>query len=355
MSRPPAGDRGATASVRLAISMGCPAGIGPEVAVLAASRADVPTVLVGDEATLVRAATLRGVDAGSWIRLTTEDAFDTHHRGVAVWSRPDGGALGAAGPPAFGAPRPVDGAAQLAAVDEALRLVRTGRADALVTGPVAKSVIAASGAPGAASFLGHTEYIASALSAPEPTMTFVDPKGLSVALVTTHLALRHVPDAITVAGVAASTYWLVDMLGRLLGRAPRVVVTALNPHAGESGLLGREEAEVIAPGVAAGRARLAAGDVPVAALDGPIGAESAFRHAQNGRYDGVVAMYHDQATIPAKLLGFGDAVNVTLGLPVTRTSVDHGTAYDVAGSGQASSRGMEAAVALAVRLASSKR
>jgi len=132
------------------------------------------------------------------------------------------------------------------------------------------------------------------------------------------------------------------------------VVAALNPHAGEQGLLGDEEARVIGPGIEVGRTRLTAAGVKVERLDGPMGAESAFRYAQGGRYDGVVAMYHDQATIPSKLLGFGDAVNVTLGLPVVRTSVDHGTAYDVAGSGEASASGMSAAVSLAVRLASVK-
>lgn len=333
----------------LAISVGCPAGIGPEVAVEAAARATAPCLLVGDEATLRRAADLRGIDTSGWS--APQEASVSTSR-VAIWSQPGRGALSS--PPPFGAPRPEDGAAQLAAVDEALRLVRDGHARALVTGPVSKAVIASSGAPGAADFLGHTEHLARALGADEPTMTFVDPKGLSVALVTTHLPLRRVPDAITEERVAATVYWLCEMLHRLHGRPPRVVVAALNPHAGERGLLGDEEIRVITPGIEAGRARLDADGVAVAALEGPTGAETAFRHAQGGRYDGVVAMYHDQATIPSKLLGFGDAVNATLGLPVVRTSVDHGTAYDVAGSGDASAAGMSAAVALAVRLASTK-
>ncbi len=334
---------------RLAISVGCPAGIGPEVAVEAANQTTAPCLLVGDEATLRRAAGLRGIDASAWPALDEVSASTPR---VAIWSKPGRGAL--ASPPPFGAPRPEDGAAQLGAVDEALRLVREGRASALVTGPVSKAAIASSGAPGASDFLGHTEHLARALGADEPTMTFVDPEGLAIALVTTHLPLRRVPDAITPQGVAATVYWLAEMLHRLHGRPPRVVVAALNPHAGEQGLLGDEEVEVIRPGIEAGRARLDAAGLVMARLDGPTGAETAFRHAHGGRYDGVVAMYHDQATIPSKLLGFGDAVNVTLGLPVVRTSVDHGTAYDVAGSGEASAAGMSAAVSLALRLASTK-
>jgi len=334
----------------LAISVGCPAGIGPEVSVVAAAKAEMPCLLVGDEATLRRAAELRGLAHAAWPALGDPGEQRTQ---VAIWSQPGCGAL--ASPPPFGAPRPEDGAAQLRAVDEALRLVREDVARALVTGPVSKAVIASSGVEGASSFLGHTEHIARALGADEPTMTFVDAKGgLSVSLVTTHLPLRAVSDAITVSGVCASTFWLSAMLGRLVGRPPRVVVAALNPHAGEQGLLGDEEMRVIAPGIEAARARLSGEGIVVERLDGPMGAESAFRHAQGGLYDGVVAMYHDQATIPSKLLGFGDAVNVTLGLPVVRTSVDHGTAYDVAGSGTASAAGMSAAIALAARLSSKR-
>src|SRR5262249_51608798 len=139
-------------------------------------------------------------------------------------------------------------------------------------------------------------------------------------------------------------------LCRSLGRQrPRLAVAALNPHAGEGGLLGDEEITRLSPGLAEARLRLAADGV-VADVEGPLGAETAFRLAACGAFDGVVAMYHDQATIPSKLLGFGEAVNVALGLPIVRTSVDHGTAYDLAGTGRADARGMREALALAVRL-----
>jgi len=126
-------------------------------------------------------------------------------------------------------------------------------------------------------------------------------------------------------------------------------VTGCNPHAGEDGLMGTEEPRRIAPGIDLARTRLARAGI-AAVITGPVGAETAVRHARAGRYDAVVAMYHDQATIPMKLIGFGEAVNVTLGLPIIRTSVDHGTGYDIAGRGEADARGMKSAIDLAVRL-----
>jgi 4-hydroxythreonine-4-phosphate dehydrogenase len=168
-------------------------------------------------------------------------------------------------------------------------------------------------------------------------------KEFSAALVTTHLPLARVPRAITPSAVARAITHLADFLVRLGIRGPRIVVCGLNPHAGEAGRIGREEIRAIVPGMARARRR-------GLRLDGPLGAESAFRLAARGRYDGVVAMYHDQATIPMKLLVFGEAVNVTLGLPIVRTSVDHGTAYDQAGKGTADASGMRAAIDLAAKL-----
>jgi 4-hydroxythreonine-4-phosphate dehydrogenase len=163
-----------------------------------------------------------------------------------------------------------------------------------------------------------------------------------------------VPAAITPAAVATTTYWLARLLRSLGQERPRVAVAALNPHAGEGGLLGDEETTRIAPGIALARERLAR-DGLAAELVGPLGAETAIRLAAGGTFAGVVTMYHDQGTIPSKLLGFGEAVNVTLALPIVRTSVDHGTAYDRAGTGQADARGMREAMALAVRLCAAPR
>ena len=254
-------------------------------------------------------------------------------------------------PTPFGAPDAAAGAAELAWIDEATDLVRSGAARALCTGPVSKHAIATSGAPGSQGFRGHTEHLAARLGAAEVVMAFSS-KQLTTALVTTHLPIAAVPAAITPEAVAVSIFWLASLLHALAkprARRPRVAVAALNPHAGEGGLLGDEELTRIAPGIALARARLAREGID-AEVFGPLGAETAMRLAARGAWDGVVAMYHDQATIPSKLLGFGEAVNVTLGLPIVRTSVDHGTAYDRAGTGKADARGMREALALAVKL-----
>jgi 4-hydroxythreonine-4-phosphate dehydrogenase len=339
----------------LAISVGCPCGIGPEVAVAAAAATrDATCILVGDRAIIERAAAEVGVLAK---RLVAVDARTSERQKLAPGSI---GCLVDAAPVALaraphGHPTREAGAAQLSWIDQATDLVTTGRADALVTGPVSKHAIASAGGRGRR-FRGHTEYLAERLGVSEVTMAFWAEK-LLVSLVTTHLPIAKVSRAITddkVASAIVHTVLLVRGLGR---KKPRVAVSGLNPHAGEQGLLGREEELRIVPGIAIARKRLARISAPRASphgpidLYGPIGAETAIRQAYAGRYDAVVAMYHDQATIPMKLVGFGEAVNVTLGLPIIRTSVDHGTGYDIAGTGKADPRAMQSAIALAVRLA----
>jgi 4-hydroxythreonine-4-phosphate dehydrogenase len=178
-------------------------------------------------------------------------------------------------------------------------------------------------------------------------------KELTIALVTTHLPIARVARALTSKNVAGAVFWTTGLVSRLGKKRPHIVVTGLNPHAGEGGLLGNEESEFVVPGIDLARLRLARARI-AATVTGPVGAETAIRHARAGHYDAVVAMYHDQATIPMKLVGFGEAVNVTLGLPIVRTSVDHGTGYDIAGRGKADARGMKAAIDLAVRLAAGR-
>jgi 4-hydroxythreonine-4-phosphate dehydrogenase len=332
--------------VTIAVSVGCPSGIGPEVAVAAASRAaEAACVLVGDEAVIRRAARLRRI-AGKRL-VSVSDRADIQALAPGEIGVFRGSTTMRALPP-FGRPDAEAGAAQLAWINEALALVREGTAGALVTGPVSKHAISTRSAAGAEPFLGHTEHLARLLGAREVVMAFWSPE-LCTSLVTTHLALADVPRSITPKGVATSAYWLARLLRDLGAPRPRLVIAALNPHAGEGGLLGREEGDRITPGIRAARRRLARAGID-AVLAGPIGAETAFRHTASGAYDGVVAMYHDQATIPSKLLSFGDAVNVTLGLPIIRTSVDHGTAYDLAGTGRADASAMGAALNLAVRL-----
>ncbi len=333
--------------VRALVSVGCPSGIGPEVGVVAASRERTArVVLVGDAGAIRLAARHRGIDEKRLVRVSDPaEGFRLPRNRIAIWQPT---AMLAARDRKAGAPTRASGAAQLAWVDAACDAVTQGQADALVTGPVSKEAIVLSGAPGSKDFLGHTEHLQRRLGAKEVVMAFWSP-ALVTSLATTHLPLARVPAAVTPAVVGRATYWLAWLLARLSKGAPRVAVAAMNPHAGEGGLLGREERQRIIPGIELARARLRASGID-AHVDGPIPAESAFRLAMAGRWDGVAAMYHDQATIPMKLAGFGEAVNVSLGLPIVRTSVDHGTAYDRAGTWSADARGMQAALALASRL-----
>jgi 4-hydroxythreonine-4-phosphate dehydrogenase len=334
---------------RLAVSIGCPSGIGPEVSVRAARKVrDARVVLVGDLGVVRRAAKVSGVAPESFVPVASaREGFALGARLTGV-VQPGSPLLARdAGP---GHPSKAGGAAQLAWIDAATDLVAAGEADALVTGPVSKAAIAHSGAPSADVFRGHTEHLEMRLGAREVVMAFAC-ETLTTALVTTHLPLSAVPRAITAEAVARATFWLADLCARLL--PPRTVVkiavASLNPHAGEGGLLGEEETRAIVPGIEEATRRARAAKLRVT-ISGPVPAESAFRLGARGAYDGVVAMYHDQATIPMKLLGFGDAVNVSLALPIVRTSVDHGTAYDIAGRGVADARGMLRAMELAVRL-----
>jgi 4-hydroxythreonine-4-phosphate dehydrogenase len=333
---------------RAMVTMGCPCGIGAEVGLLAAiEQRAARVVLVGDYGAAIAAAEGRGIDPSRCIRVADPGAGWTLPRGrVAIW-QPTADLREADRRP--GHPSRGAGAAQLAWVDAACDRVAKREADALVTGPVSKEQIVRSGARGSRDFRGHTEHLQRRLRAREVVMAFWS-SALVTSLVTTHLPLARVPRALTATLVSRATFWLAWLLSRLSKGTPRVAVAALNPHAGEGGLLGLEERKSIAPGIALARARLARAGV-AATVEGPIPAESAFRLALAGEWDGVAAMYHDQATIPMKLVGFGEAVNVSLGLPIVRTSVDHGTAYDRAGAWTADASGMKLAIELAARLA----
>lgn len=345
----------AAAVRRIVVSVGCPSGIGPEVSVVAAAaERSACVLLVGDAGALRAAAAGRGISAARLVRVTQpSDAWALPRGLVAVWQ--PGRDLAPRDRKA-GSPTRASGAAQLAWIDAACDLASSGAASALVTGPVSKEAIVRSGgaaSPCAAEFLGHTEHLQRRLHAREVVMAFWSPD-LVTSLATTHLPLAQVPRAVTPARVARASYWLAWLLTRTGATAPRIAVASLNPHAGEGGLLGREERTRIVPGIASARARLRTEGIE-ATLEGPVPAESAFRlasvrAAEARRWAGVVALYHDQATIPMKMAGFGDAVNVSLGLPIVRTSVDHGTAYDRAGTWTADAHGMRAAMALAVRL-----
>ena len=295
-------------SAPLLVSTGDPAGVGPLVSVRAARVVDVPALLFGD------GAQLASLDPGASVVDTgvVEQTTILLH-----------------------APSAAGGAAQLAALDAAIDRALDGEGRALVTAPTCKEAVQLSGVP----FIGQTEHLArrAGLADDEVTMLFLGPR-LRVGLVTTHGALRDVPDRITGRRVERACRHLGEALRALGLDTPRIVVSGLNPHAGEGGLFGNEERDVIGPAARA------------AGADGPVGAETAFRLAAAGEVDGVVAMYHDQATIASKLLDWTEAVNVTWGLPFLRTSVDHGVAYDAARDGSASAAGMVAAMRLALRL-----
>ncbi len=333
-------------TVRLAVSVGCASGIGPEVSVVAAREIQKACVLlVGDRGALTRAAEARHVKPPQFV----DDPRSVTGAGVFGWQ--PGPSL-ATEDRVLGAPTKRTGVAQLSWIDQACDLVSSKDWHALVTGPVSKEAIARSGAAGAKGFVGHTEHLQKRLRAREVIMAFWSAR-LTTSLATTHLALSQVPRAVTRVSVARATFWLATLLIELGHKQPRIAVAALNPHAGERGLLGKDEAR-IEKGIELARERLQNAH-KIALISGPIPAETAMRLGASGAFEGVVAMYHDQATIPMKLLAFGDEVNVSLGLPIIRTSVDHGTAYDRAPRFDADAKAMITAMKLASRLAGSPR
>lgn len=315
----------------IAITPGEPAGIGPDLAVmLAQCERDARLVFIADAGLLAdRACRLglpfhqTGYDA---VRMPPPGTVEVLHCPLVAEALP--GSLTIA-----------NARYVLDCLDRAAAGCLDGSFGAMVTGPVHKGIVNDAGIP----FTGHTEYLA-AWAGVEPVMMLTADR-LRVALVTTHLPLRAVPEAIT-ADVVRYTLRTVDReLREKFGIAsPRVAVCGLNPHAGEGGHLGREELDVIAPVIAACRA-------DGLDLRGPLPADTAFTPHVLEEVDAVVAMYHDQGLTALKALGFGHAINITLGLPFIRTSVDHGTALELAGTGKASAHSLEAALALAVELA----
>ncbi len=330
----------------LAVSVGDAGGVGPLVAMRAALAlcAEESFVLFGDAHQLEQLAAIEGqvsrlrrfADAPSARRLELDCV------GIIDTGRVDPSLI------AQHRDLPEVGEAQWQTLCTAARAVQSGALRALVTGPTSKAAIVSAGH----AFTGQTELLASlaGLADDDVTMMFLGPK-LRVALVTTHLAVREAPAAVLASRVARTVRHLAQALLRLSPNASthKLVVAGLNPHAGEGGLFGREEVDVIAPALRAlaTESVFASGKVQ---LVGPSPAEAVFRAAQRGDLDGVVAMLHDQATIASKLLDWGSAVNVTWGLPFVRTSVDHGVAFDAARSGAAEHDGMLAAMQMARRL-----
>jgi 4-hydroxythreonine-4-phosphate dehydrogenase len=310
----------------LAISLGDPAGIGPEIVVRALAERPAADVLVfGDPGVLERAAKIVGLAPPPSARV----------RGVTAL---------AAAEVTPGQPNDASSRAQLAYLTAAVDAALAGEVRALVTAPISKEWIARAGF----AFPGHTEYLAARAGVSEFAMMLAGPK-LRVTVATTHVRLSDVPRLLTVDGIASTIWLTAEGLARRFGiTAPRVAVAGLNPHASEAGRFGDEEERLVKPAIDKARARLAAAKLD-ATIDGPQVPDSVFRQAAGGAYDAVVALYHDQGLIPLKLLHFDDGVNLTLGLPFVRTSPDHGTAYDIAGTGRARAQSFLAAFDLAGR------
>jgi 4-hydroxythreonine-4-phosphate dehydrogenase len=286
---------------RVAITAGDPAGIGPEIAAKAA-------------------ADRRVLDVCRPVIFAAQQASDV----------PLGQVSAEAGRAAY------------ETIVRAVSAARAGEVDALATAPVNKLAFARAGLP----WKGHTDLIAHLCDTPRVAMLFYS-RQLTVVLATVHIPLADVPAALTPERLLETIELTAAWLPCVGATRPRIAVAGLNPHAGENGLLGHEDAAVIVPVVADARAR-------GCEVSGPWPADTVFVRAVKGEFDAVVACYHDQGLVPVKLLAFGEAVNVTIGLPIIRTSVDHGTAFDIAGRGIADAGSMVQAVLLAARLASSR-
>jgi 4-hydroxythreonine-4-phosphate dehydrogenase len=327
--------------ITLGVTLGDVTGIGPEVALKAASHGDfgdVALVLVGDSETIQSEAVRYGVTQPiqPWQQAVS---------GPGLWRLDPGDSVL---PRGLKAGAPEASRAAVASLREGARRCLQGEWQGLVTAPVSKEAIQRSGIP----FVGQTEFLSELAGTTRTAMMLLgtDDRGrwLRVALATTHLPLKAVPASLTVDGIEQVIRLTSEACGDLGLNQRRVAVCGLNPHAGEGGLMGTEELDIIRPAIEG--ARLAGSDV-----SGPWAADTVFYQALRGDYDAVVAMYHDQGLGPLKLVAFDTGVNWTLGLPFVRTSPDHGTAYNIAGTGTARPDSMTAAIRLAVTLASRAR
>jgi 4-phospho-D-threonate 3-dehydrogenase / 4-phospho-D-erythronate 3-dehydrogenase len=322
----------------IGLTAGDPAGIGPEIVVKAlcepAMQLLVRPLVFADRAVLEQASRLLGLDVE--LHAVTSAAAGRYTPGVLDFV--DVGAL--AEPIPYGRVSAAGGRAGMAYLERAVAAALDGQILGLVTAPLNKESLQAAGSP----FIDHTAMLAARAARHVPMTAFMV-KTLRIFFLTRHLAFADIPAAITAAAIGEALP-LCDLYLRQLGiERPRVAVAALNPHGGEQGLFGREEMEVIGPAVA--RARAAGRDV-----GGPVPADAVFHQCLAGKYDGVLCLYHDQGHIAAKTLDFHGTVSLTMGLRFLRTSVDHGTAFDIAGQGKADGRAMVAAIETAGKYAS---
>ena len=322
---------------RIAITMGDPAGIGPEVVLKAVAEPEVLAacvpVIIGDAQLLAHTARTLDLQCG----------YDIVRRGEPLLADARGPVIyhldNIVGTVAPGVESGAAGRAAAEYIEAAVELCGAGDVDAIATAPINKRALFLGGY----SFPGHTEFLAHLTGTPDCAMAFVA-SNLRIVLISTHVPLSQAIQMVEKDRIVRVTRLAERELRRWGVARPRIAVAALNPHGAEGGLFGVEESAEIAPAVEACRE---------AGLDvsGPHSADTVFLRASRGEFDAVISCYHDQAMIPVKCLSFGEAVNVTLGLPFIRTSVDHGTAFDIAGRGIAEHSSMVAAITLAARLA----
>jgi 4-hydroxythreonine-4-phosphate dehydrogenase len=318
----------------LAVTMGDPAGIGPEIAVRALLSPEVRELsrsfIIGDSRVLERAlqvcgltATLNRIDGPEHLA-DRQGVIDVLHQQTVDPTRLEIGKIQALG-----------GEAAYTAIRTSIDLAMAGRIDGVATTPINKESLKAAKIP----FIGHTEMFAEHTGAREE-MTMFTINGLKIFFLTRHVSLAQACAQITEPRVSKGIDNAIKALRQLGLERPHLAVAALNPHGGEDGMFGREEIDGIKPAIAAARAR-------GMQVSGPVPADSVFHLARIGRYDAVLSLYHDQGHIAAKMMDFEKTVSVTLGLPILRTSVDHGTAFDIAGTGKASAVSMIEAIKVA--------
>lgn len=324
----------------LAVTMGDPAGIGPEIIARALAHRDTyedcQPVVVGDLQAMKAAVRITGVPLEVHVIASPAQArgdartVDLLDLGNIDIERVGRGRVSAE-----------VGRAAYDYLERATRLALEGEVAAVVTAPVNKEALSQAGWVG----VGHTELLARLCGVPERSVAMMLASNrLRVVHVSTHVPLRRAIELVTTDRIVTTARLAGEAARDIVGRKPRLAIAGLNPHAGEHGLFGTEEQEHVAPAVQ----RLVEEGWDVA---GPLPPDTVFLRAANGEFDAVVAMYHDQGHIPSKFAGFHDTVNVTLGLPIIRTSVDHGTAYDIAGTGKASEENLLAAIKLAAQMA----
>jgi 4-hydroxythreonine-4-phosphate dehydrogenase len=332
--------------IPLLLTQGDPAGIGPELTLQAWIRRrelKLPSFgIVADPAHLSRVSSAQGWDVPV-VEADLPDIVSTFSHSLPVMP------LAARVTARPGKPDPANAGATIESIETAVRLARLGQAAAVVTNPIAKHVLYEAGFR----HPGHTEFLAALAAVPggeppHPVMMLWS-KAMAVVPVTVHIPLAAVPGTLTMDLIVRTGRIVARELRERFGIAvPRLAVAGLNPHAGESGALGSEDQEVIAPAVELLRSE-------GLAVEGPLPADTMFHVRARSRYDAALAMYHDQALVPIKTIAFDEAVNVTLGLPFVRTSPDHGTAFDIAGRGIARSDSLIAAIKLAARLGARSR